>query len=169
LSSTLRKYHVCQARAGAVSDRFFDFVGKTTRTRPWECSFRAIMVSNIEGENHRNIEYIAQLSDSKNREFIAPWNKDREISMSKCGVPDSFKDPQIHRRRTPEAGLQLVSAASFDAGFSRSCRARPTCGSYCCHRFPSFRLCSQPALRSLRCRQHAAYRLHPLMPVMRLL
>jgi hypothetical protein len=59
---------------------------KTTRTRPWECSFKVIVVSDIEGEDYRNIEYIAQQSDSKNHEFLAPWNQNREISMSKCGM-----------------------------------------------------------------------------------
>jgi hypothetical protein len=148
-----------------VSDRFFDFVGKTTRTRPWECSFKATVVSDIEGENCRNIEYIAQQLDSKNHEFLAPWNKDREIP---CRNVECLRPP-ISSEADTSSELTSWRPASFDAGFSRGCRARPTCGSSCCHRFSSFRLCSQPALRSLCCRQHAAYRLYPLMLLMRLL
>jgi hypothetical protein len=145
-----------------VSDRFFDFVGKTTRTRPWECSFKATVVSDIEGENYRNIEYIAQQQESRISRSVEQRSRD---SMSKCGVPET---PNLI------GGGHLQRTDKLEAGFIRrwvfsGCRARPTCGSSCCHRFSSFRLCSQPALRSLCCRQHAAYRLYPLMLLMRLL
>jgi hypothetical protein len=77
---------------------------------------KAMVVSDIEGENYRNIEYIAQQLASKNHEFLAPWNKDREIP---CRNVECLRPP-ISSEADTSSELTSWRPASFDAGFSRA-------------------------------------------------